>query len=103
MEILLGKNVSRLYVSFTIQRESGHYVIDYYIPGILLVFLSWISFWLEPSQIPGRVTLGTVLHYFSYVSYCDLCILSFILKLSATFFMFFKCEKSFENSFSIQR
>ena len=32
--------------------------MDYYIPSILLVSMSWVSFWLEPSAIPGRTTLG---------------------------------------------
>ena len=38
--------------------ETEQYYLDYYIPSILLVSMSWVSFWLEPSAIPGRTTLG---------------------------------------------
>ena len=36
------------------------YMLDYYLPSTLLVAMSWVSFWLDPSAaIPGRTTLGT--------------------------------------------
>ena len=38
--------------------QTSQYYLDYYIPSILLVSMSWVSFWLEPSAIPGRTTLG---------------------------------------------
>lgn len=48
----------RLYVTFVLRREWAHYAIDFYTPAVLLVALSWVSFWLDPSQIAARVTLG---------------------------------------------
>ncbi|KAL1130702.1 hypothetical protein AAG570_011943 [Ranatra chinensis] len=33
--------------------------MDYYVPSILLVILSWMSFWLAADQVPPRVLLGT--------------------------------------------
>uniref|UniRef100_A0A914D290 Neurotransmitter-gated ion-channel transmembrane domain-containing protein n=1 Tax=Acrobeloides nanus TaxID=290746 RepID=A0A914D290_9BILA len=45
-------------VEFELAREFGYYIVHLYLPGILLVFVSWISFWLDPSSVPGRVTLG---------------------------------------------
>jgi len=31
-----------------------------YIPSLLIVMLSWLSFWLNVNSIPGRVTLGVL-------------------------------------------
>ncbi|KAF6216470.1 hypothetical protein GE061_000812 [Apolygus lucorum] len=50
---------SCLTVNFHLQREVGHYIMDYYVPSILLVVVSWVSFWLDPNAVPGRITLGT--------------------------------------------
>merc|ERR1719220_3452772 len=52
-------NYSTLLIKFRLQRYTSQYYLDYYIPSILLVSMSWVSFWLEPSAIPGRTTLGT--------------------------------------------
>jgi hypothetical protein len=55
----LKANFSRLEIRFHLAREVGHYVMDYFMPSILLVAMSWVSFWLDPNAIPGRTTLGT--------------------------------------------
>ncbi|CAB3369314.1 Hypothetical predicted protein [Cloeon dipterum] len=55
----LRANFSRLEIRFHLAREVGHYVMDYFMPSILLVAMSWVSFWLDPNAIPGRTTLGT--------------------------------------------
>jgi hypothetical protein len=47
-------------VRFDLAREVGHYVMDYFVPSILLVVVSWVSFWLDPNAVPGRTTLGKV-------------------------------------------
>ncbi|BES90788.1 ion channel [Nesidiocoris tenuis] len=52
-------NYSCLTVKFHLQRQVGHYIMDYYVPSILLVVVSWVSFWLDPNAVPGRTTLGT--------------------------------------------
>lgn len=52
-------NFSSLTVKFELAREVGHYIMDYYVPSILLVVVSWVSFWLDPNAVPGRTTLGT--------------------------------------------
>ncbi|XP_050538955.1 pH-sensitive chloride channel 2-like isoform X2 [Daktulosphaira vitifoliae] len=52
-------NYSQLRVYFELEREVGHYIMDYYVPSILLVVVSWVSFWLDPNAVPGRTTLGT--------------------------------------------
>jgi len=51
-------NYSQLIVNFELEREVGHYIMDYYVPSIMLVVVSWVSFWLDPNAVPGRTTLG---------------------------------------------
>ena len=52
-------NFSTLNIGVTLTRHISQFVVDYYIPSSMLVTMSWVSFWLEPSAIPGRTTLGT--------------------------------------------
>jgi len=39
-------------------RNLGHYVIQIYLPSSLVVILSWVSFWLDRTSAPARVSLG---------------------------------------------
>ncbi|KAF2345321.1 Neurotransmitter-gated ion-channel transmembrane domain [Trinorchestia longiramus] len=55
---LFTGNYSGLTVSFTLRRQNGFHLLQTYIPTIMIVFISWVSFWLDPTAIPGRVTLG---------------------------------------------
>ena len=34
-------------LDFILRREIGHYVLEYYIPSLLLVAMSWVGFWLD--------------------------------------------------------
>ena len=47
-------------VNFTLgfDRQFGYYLIQVYVPSILIVMLSWVSFWLDPSAVPARISLG---------------------------------------------
>ncbi|KAL8566714.1 hypothetical protein ACOMHN_050362 [Nucella lapillus] len=45
---------------FTLQRDIGYYIIQVYVPSILIVALSWVSFWLDLEAIPARVSLGVL-------------------------------------------
>ncbi|GFS17136.1 glycine receptor subunit alpha-1 [Elysia marginata] len=45
---------------FTLKRDIGYYIIQIYVPGILIVGLSWVSFWLDLEAIPARVSLGVL-------------------------------------------
>ncbi|GFQ72559.1 glycine receptor subunit alpha-3 [Trichonephila clavata] len=51
-------NFSRITVRFNLQREFGHFVLDIYIPTMLFVVTSWLSFWIEIPAAPARVTLS---------------------------------------------
>ncbi|XP_029644196.1 glycine receptor subunit alpha-2-like [Octopus sinensis] len=52
------KNFTCLYASFYLKRDIGYYMIQLYIPSILIVFLSWVSFYLNVSAVPARISLG---------------------------------------------
>lgn len=41
-----------------LRREIGYYMMDYFLPSILLVCMSWVTFWLQADAAPPRVTLG---------------------------------------------
>lgn len=45
-------------VHLIFRREFSYYLIQIYIPCIMLVIVSWVSFWLDPNAIPARVSLG---------------------------------------------
>ncbi|XP_075046919.1 gamma-aminobutyric acid receptor subunit delta [Mixophyes fleayi] len=48
----------RLTLCFQIKRNRGMYIIQSYVPCILLVAMSWVSFWISQSAVPARVSLG---------------------------------------------
>ena len=47
-----------LIVTFTFYRRMGFYLIQFYIPCIVMVSLSWISFWMDRTYIGERLSLG---------------------------------------------
>ncbi|XP_047738283.1 glycine receptor subunit alphaZ1 isoform X2 [Hyalella azteca] len=49
---------SGLTAHFALRRQNGYHILQTYIPTILIVFISWVSFWLDPNAAPGRITLG---------------------------------------------
>ena len=49
-----------LEIRFILRRDIGYFVIQVYIPSILVVILSWVSFWLNVDSSPARVSLGLV-------------------------------------------
>ncbi|XP_023714026.1 gamma-aminobutyric acid receptor alpha-like isoform X3 [Cryptotermes secundus] len=49
---------SMLIVSFHLQRHMGNFLIQVYGPCVLLVVLSWVSFWLNREATADRVSLG---------------------------------------------
>ncbi|KAK2171637.1 hypothetical protein NP493_1046g00084 [Ridgeia piscesae] len=58
MERYTTGNFSSIYVSFSFERELQYYIIQTYIPTLLVVVLSWLSFWIDESAVPARVSLG---------------------------------------------
>lgn len=49
----------RLSLAFHLRRNRGVHIIQSYMPSILLVAMSWVSFWISQAAVPARVSLGT--------------------------------------------
>ncbi|XP_067349644.1 gamma-aminobutyric acid receptor subunit gamma-3-like isoform X3 [Channa argus] len=45
-------------VYFDLSRRMGYFTIQTYIPCILTVILSWVSFWIKSDATPARTALG---------------------------------------------
>lgn len=43
-----------------LRRNRGYYIIQIFVPSILIVTLSWVSFWLDLDAIPARISLGVL-------------------------------------------
>ncbi|KAL9969855.1 hypothetical protein ACROYT_G022123 [Oculina patagonica] len=50
-------NYSRLSLVFTFKRRLSLFITETYIPSIMIVALSWISFWINYKAAPARVAL----------------------------------------------
>ena len=55
----------RLSLSFKLQRNIGYFVFQTYLPSILIVMLSWVSFWINHEATSARVALGKLFKDFS--------------------------------------
>ncbi|XP_070553901.1 gamma-aminobutyric acid receptor subunit alpha-6-like [Ptychodera flava] len=51
---------SVLIAYFHLKRHLGYFMIQIYVPCILITVLSWVSFWLNPEATPARVALGVM-------------------------------------------
>ncbi|XP_072563280.1 glycine receptor subunit beta-like isoform X2 [Paramormyrops kingsleyae] len=56
-------------VIFTLRRQVGFYMMGVYAPTLLLVVISWLSFWINPDASAARVPLG-ILSVLSLSSEC---------------------------------
>ena len=48
-------------ITIEIKRQQGFYILQVYVPCIILVFLSWIIFFMNPDQIGDRLAIGVTL------------------------------------------
>ncbi|XP_070553899.1 gamma-aminobutyric acid receptor subunit beta-3-like isoform X2 [Ptychodera flava] len=48
----------RLAIEFILKRSIGFFVLQTYLPCILIVILSWVSFWINHEATSARVALG---------------------------------------------
>ncbi|XP_012944642.1 glycine receptor subunit alphaZ1 [Aplysia californica] len=53
-----GSNYTCIRADFYLSRSYGYYVAQVYIPSVLIVSLSWVSFWLDIEAVPARISLG---------------------------------------------
>jgi glycine receptor alpha-3 len=51
-------NYSRLACEMLFERSMGYYLLQIYIPAILIVLISWVSFWHSRSSSTARTILG---------------------------------------------
>ena len=56
--VLFTGNYSVLGVTFVFTRRIGHYLTRVYIPAVLIVLMSRLSFFVDRSSVPARVSLG---------------------------------------------
>lgn len=54
----LFSEYSCILAEFELQRSIGFHLVQSYLPTILVVVISWVSFWMDVEAVPGRVTLG---------------------------------------------
>ncbi|XP_074640095.1 glycine receptor subunit alpha-2-like [Tubulanus polymorphus] len=47
-----------LQINFQLRRDYGYYILQVFIPSIMLVILSWFAFWLKPDGVTARVLIG---------------------------------------------
>ncbi|XP_076118132.1 glycine receptor subunit alpha-2-like [Mytilus galloprovincialis] len=57
---LTASEYSDLEVTIEFHRAIGYYMTEVFIPDVLIVLLSWVTFWLHPDAVPARVSLGAV-------------------------------------------
>ncbi|XP_035388210.1 gamma-aminobutyric acid receptor subunit pi [Electrophorus electricus] len=48
----------KLVLYFFLQRNILFFILETYVPYILLVVLSWVSFWISQSSVPARTCIG---------------------------------------------
>ncbi|VDO00083.1 unnamed protein product [Rodentolepis nana] len=51
-------NYTCLMAEFTLKRQLGSYLVTTYIPNILIIMVSWLSFYVSVDAAPARVPLG---------------------------------------------
>ena len=48
-------NYSCLVAHFYLKRSVSFHLIQSYLPSILIVAISWVSFWMDIEAVPGRI------------------------------------------------
>ena len=51
-------NYSCLVAKFHLSRSVGFHMVQTYVPSVLIVVISWVSFWMDVDSVAGRTTLG---------------------------------------------
>lgn len=49
---------SGVVVKLLMKREWTNYFLEIYLPSVLFVMISWLSFWMNINSAPARVSLG---------------------------------------------
>ncbi|GIY82381.1 gamma-aminobutyric acid receptor subunit alpha-6 [Caerostris extrusa] len=51
-------STSSLLARFILRRRRGYFILQIYAPCAMIVGASWVSFWINKSDAPGRVAVG---------------------------------------------
>lgn len=51
-------NFTSLTGIFRFKRKLGFYILQEFVPTILIVAVSWVGFWIDERSVPARVSLG---------------------------------------------
>ena len=57
-KICFSGNYSCLLAELHLKRSLGFHMVQSYLPTILIVVISWVSFWMDVDSVAGRTTLG---------------------------------------------
>ena len=60
LRFLIAGNYSCLVAHFYLKRSVSFHLIQSYLPSILIVAISWVSFWMDIEAVPGRISLGVI-------------------------------------------
>jgi len=58
MSHCVAGSYQRLSLSFKLERNIGFFLFQNYLPSVLIVMLSWVSFWINHEASSARVALG---------------------------------------------
>lgn len=54
---LFSGSFDSLKATFTLKRRTTYFIFQLYIPSAFVVFLSWLSFWVDRHAVPARISL----------------------------------------------
>ncbi|XP_066936993.1 gamma-aminobutyric acid receptor subunit alpha-2-like isoform X3 [Clytia hemisphaerica] len=57
---MLGKDHHVLIATWKFSRNVNYYILQLYLPCMLIVVLSWVGFWIDYRSVPARTALGIV-------------------------------------------
>ncbi|GMR42057.1 hypothetical protein PMAYCL1PPCAC_12252, partial [Pristionchus mayeri] len=58
--VTLSGAYDRLGVTFVLDRSSGFYMLQIFVPAGLVVAISWVSFWISRDSPPSRTVIGVM-------------------------------------------
>ena len=56
--VWISGNYSCLAAKFLLHRSIGFHLVQSYVPTILIVIVSWVSFWMDVEHVPGRSVMS---------------------------------------------
>ena len=55
----IGVDQSVFRIDLAVGREAGFYILKTFVPLMLIIFMSWAVFWIDPNQIGPQIALPT--------------------------------------------